>query len=92
VKQVESIGPHYALTLARWRERFLANSGKICALGFPETFISRWEYYLAFCQAGFAQHYIDDLQIVLSRPRNSDCIEAFDKKIGRGRSSAGETT
>jgi cyclopropane-fatty-acyl-phospholipid synthase len=83
IKQVESIGPHYALTLARWKERFLANREKIIELGFPETFIRRWEYYFSFSQAGFAQQYIDDLQIVLTRPGNRDCINAFDQKIGR---------
>jgi cyclopropane-fatty-acyl-phospholipid synthase len=83
IKQVESIGPHYALTLARWKERFLANREKIVELGFAETFIRRWEYYFSYCQAGFAQQYIDDLQIVLTRPRNQDCINAFDQKIGR---------
>jgi cyclopropane-fatty-acyl-phospholipid synthase len=86
IKQVESIGPHYAMTLARWKERFLANREKIIDLGFPETFIRRWEYYFSYCQAGFAQHYIDDLQIVITRPRNRDCIELFEQHIGRNKS------
>lgn len=81
VKQVESIGPHYALTLARWRERFLENREEILALGFPESFIRRWEYYFSYCEAGFAQHYIDDLQIVLTRPRCPDCIDAFERSL-----------
>jgi cyclopropane-fatty-acyl-phospholipid synthase len=85
VKHIESIGPHYALTLARWKERFLANREKILELGFSESFIRRWEYYFSYCQAGFAQHYIDDLQIVLTRPRNRDCIDVFEQKIGRGK-------
>jgi len=83
VKQVESIGPHYALTLARWKERFLSNRERIMELGFPKSFIRRWEYYFTYCQTGFAQQYIDDLQIVLTRPRNRDCIEAFSKFVGR---------
>jgi cyclopropane-fatty-acyl-phospholipid synthase len=82
IKHVESIGAHYALTLARWKERFLANREKIIELGFPETFSRRWEYYFSYCQAGFAQQYIDDLQIVLTRPRNRDCINDFEQKIG----------
>ena len=81
IKQVESIGPHYALTLAQWRERFLGNREKILELGFPETFIRRWEYYFSYCEAGFAQHYIDDLQIVLTRPRNQDCMDAFEHTL-----------
>ncbi len=84
IKQVDSIGPHYALTLARWKERFLAHRENILKLGFPESFIRRWDYYFSYCQAGFAQHYIDDLQMVLTRPRNRDCIQAFDEKIRWG--------
>jgi cyclopropane-fatty-acyl-phospholipid synthase len=83
IKDVESIGPHYALTLARWKERFLANRIKIRELGFSESFIRRWEYYFSYCQSGFAQHYIDDLQIVMTRPRNRDCIDFFEREIGR---------
>jgi cyclopropane-fatty-acyl-phospholipid synthase len=91
IKQVESIGPHYALTLALWKEKFLTNREKILELGFPETFIRRWEYYFSYCQVGFAQQYIDDLQIVLTRPRNQDCINAFDQKIGRNKSQTEKT-
>jgi cyclopropane-fatty-acyl-phospholipid synthase len=82
VKHVESIGPHYALTLERWRQRFLENRKKIMELGFSESFIRRWEYYFSYCQAGFAQHYIDDLQLVLTRPGNRDLIHAFEQKMG----------
>ena len=81
VKHVESIGPHYALTLSQWKERFLANREKITEMGFSESFIRRWEYYFSYCQAGFAQHYIDDLQIVLTRPRNRDLINEFNQNI-----------
>ncbi len=86
IKQVDSIGPHYALTLAQWKKRFLEHREKIIELGFSETFIRRWEYYFSCCEAGFAQHYIDDLQIVLTRPRNQDCINLFNQKIGRRKS------
>ncbi|MBN2842280.1 MAG: DUF1365 family protein [Sedimentisphaerales bacterium] len=82
IKQVESIGPHYALTLEQWKNRFIANSQKIIALGFDDCFIRRWEYYFSYCQAGFTRQYIDDLQIVLTRPRNLDLIAAFNSQTG----------
>ncbi len=81
VKQVESIGPHYALTLARWRERFLENRNKIMDMGFSDSFIRRWEYYFSYCQAGFAQQYIDDIQMVITRPRNPDLIQLFGQDV-----------
>jgi len=67
VADVEEIGPHYAKTLAAWRQRFLDARDRVRALGFPETFIRMWDYYLAYCQGGFAERYIDDVQILLSR-------------------------
>lgn len=82
IKHVESIGPHYALTLARWKERFLGNQKHIRELGFPDSFIRRWDYYFSYCQAGFAQHYIDDLQIVLTRPGNPDLVHVFNGQMG----------
>jgi cyclopropane-fatty-acyl-phospholipid synthase len=68
VAGVRDIGPHYALTLRAWRQRFLANRERIAALGFDQTFCRTWEYYFAMCEAAFAQRHIRDLQIVLDRP------------------------
>ena len=64
---LEDIGPHYATTLARWRSNFLANLGQVRAQGFPDTFIRLWEYYLCYCEAGFAEGQLGDAQILLTR-------------------------
>lgn len=74
---VESIGPHYAPTLARWREALLAKRDAVLDLGFPESFIRRWEYYFSYCEAGFQQQYLDDLQLIITRPRNRDLIRSY---------------
>jgi cyclopropane-fatty-acyl-phospholipid synthase len=68
VDRVESIGPHYERTLRLWRERFLARREDAAALGHDTRFLRLWEYYLAYCEAGFAERYVDDLQIRLARP------------------------
>ena len=48
-------GPHYAETLRRWRETLPRAAGReVAALGFDETFRRMWEFYLAYCEAGFA--------------------------------------
>jgi cyclopropane-fatty-acyl-phospholipid synthase len=91
VKHVESIGPHYALTLEQWKKRFLENRQRIIELGFSESFIRRWEYYFSYCQAGFAEQYIDNLQIVLTRPRNRNFINAFNQKIACDKQSKDTT-
>jgi cyclopropane-fatty-acyl-phospholipid synthase len=61
------LGPHYARTLRRWRERFDDNWPRINAQGFDETFRRMWEFYLAYCEAGFATGYIDVAQLQMSR-------------------------
>ncbi len=64
---VEEIGRHYVATLGSWRERFLANRDRVRALGFPETFVRMWDYYLGYCQGGFAEGYLGDAQIFLAK-------------------------
>jgi cyclopropane-fatty-acyl-phospholipid synthase len=70
VHDVREIGPHYARTLREWRERFLLRRSEVEALGLDAHFQRTWEYYLAFCEAGFATHALRDAQFVLTRPLN----------------------
>ncbi|UCE54821.1 MAG: class I SAM-dependent methyltransferase [Desulfobacterales bacterium] len=65
---LEDITPHYARTLREWRRRLFANIRKVRALGFSDTFIRMWEYYLCYCEGGFAERYIGDVQMVLAKP------------------------
>ncbi len=67
VEHLENIGPHYAPTLAAWRRRFLAQAAELSRLGFDPRFQRTWEYYFAYCEAGFASRYLNDLQLVLTR-------------------------
>ena len=54
-----TFGADYAKTLARWREDFLAAWPQILDLGYDERFRRMWLYYLAYCEAGFANGSID---------------------------------
>lgn len=65
---LEDITPHYVTTLRWWRERFLENADQVRRLGYPETFIRMWEYYLAYCEGGFAERHIGNVQMLLARP------------------------
>jgi cyclopropane-fatty-acyl-phospholipid synthase len=62
-----SFGSHYAETLRQWDERFLAARETVLGLGFDETFLRMWHFYLEYSRAGFASGYIDVNQIVLTR-------------------------
>ncbi|WP_300673585.1 DUF1365 family protein [Desulfoluna sp.] len=72
VEHLENIGPHYARTLELWRDRFMANADKLPALGFDETFKRKWLFYLASCEAQFAERALANLQLVLTRPKNQN--------------------
>nr|WP_256515507.1 cyclopropane-fatty-acyl-phospholipid synthase family protein [Alsobacter ponti] len=61
-------GLDYAETLAAWRERFRAAWPNLVQLGFDERFRRMWEYYLAYCEAGFRSGNIDVRQIVYTKP------------------------
>ena len=67
---LEDIGPHYATTLRHWRENFLGNMDEVRALGYPEPFIRMWEFYLCYCEGGFEERAIGDVQMLLAKPGN----------------------
>lgn len=65
VDDLERIGPHYATTLNLWNKNFNKNIEEIKNLGFDQYFINLWNYYFSYCEAGFANGTIDDVQLVL---------------------------
>jgi len=62
---LEDIGPHYAITLRHWRERFFGHIDQVRGLGLPESFIRMWEFYLCYCEGGFAEGQLGDVQMLL---------------------------
>ena len=65
---LEDIGPHYATTLARWRENFFANLDRVRELGYGEPFIRMWAFYLCYCEGGFAERALGDVQMLMVKP------------------------
>jgi cyclopropane-fatty-acyl-phospholipid synthase len=66
--QLEDIGAHYATTLANWRERFFSNIESIQKLGYSETFVRMWDFYLCYCEGGFRENSIGTIQLLLTKP------------------------
>jgi cyclopropane-fatty-acyl-phospholipid synthase len=66
---LEDITAHYATTLERWRERFLGASERLSELGYDERFRRLWELYLCYCEGGFRERRIQDVQLLLAKPR-----------------------
>ncbi|WP_435198267.1 class I SAM-dependent methyltransferase [Janibacter sp. GS2] len=71
VTATHRFGRDYAETLRRWRRTFLQEWPQIAASGFDETFRRKWEFYLAYCEAGFSADYIDVAQIRFERPAHA---------------------
>ncbi|MDA8438977.1 MAG: cyclopropane-fatty-acyl-phospholipid synthase, partial [Propionibacterium sp.] len=67
ITPVDMFGHDYAETLRRWRSRFLENWPMVRDMGFDDVFQRRWEFYLAYCEAGFDAAAIDVGQLVLER-------------------------
>jgi cyclopropane-fatty-acyl-phospholipid synthase len=70
VLEIHEIGPHYAETLRHWRANFHERIDEVRALGYDRTFERTWDFYLAFCEAGFRLRALRDVQLVLSRSLN----------------------
>ena len=64
----DDISPHYARTLASWRERFNEAWPVLRQLGYDERFRRLWNFYLASSEAGFRERRIRDVQMVLAKP------------------------
>ena len=67
VAGAHSFGSHYARTLASWRTRFLARLAAVRAQGFDERFLRIWHFYLAYCEAAFAEGNTDVTQYTLEK-------------------------
>ncbi|MFP4098778.1 MAG: class I SAM-dependent methyltransferase [Alphaproteobacteria bacterium] len=59
-------GRDYARTLERWLKLFDQNCDQVRALGYDESFIRLWRFYLAACIAGFKAERTDVMQVELS--------------------------
>jgi len=68
---LKDIGLDYAKTLKLWYDAFNANIGKVKALGFDDTFIRKWNYYLCYCEAAFTMRNINVMHLVYTRPNNT---------------------
>jgi cyclopropane-fatty-acyl-phospholipid synthase len=79
---LEDLGADYARTLATWYDQFNSASDRVLSLGFDMPFIRTWNYYLKYCEAGFATRNISVVQAIYTRPNNADLHHQFER--GRG--------
>jgi cyclopropane-fatty-acyl-phospholipid synthase len=65
---IDDLTADYVLTLRHWRERFLAAAGDLRAAGYDGRFRRLWELYLHYCEAGFTERRITDVQALFAKP------------------------
>jgi len=65
--RTEFYGTHYARTLAEWNQRFQAAWHDLEPMGFDRRFKRMWEFYLAYCEAGFRAGSLDVVQAAIVR-------------------------
>lgn len=65
VKDSHAFGADYARTCAMWNDRLDQQSARIRRLGYDESFLRNWRYYLGVCAATFAVGHTDVVQVEL---------------------------
>ena len=61
-----AFGDHYARTCREWAAQMDARKPRINALGFDDTFLRTWRYYLEICAASFATGQSNVVQVELA--------------------------
>jgi cyclopropane-fatty-acyl-phospholipid synthase len=77
-----NIGPHYAKALRLWREKFMDSFDSIATDSemksvYTQEFKRKWEFYFAYCEAGFASGTLGDVQMRLTRSANKSLLDAL---------------
>ncbi len=65
---LEDLGADYACTLEAWRHRFENQWSDIAPLGYDERFRRMWRFYLCYCEGGFRERALSDVQVLLAKP------------------------
>ena len=62
-------------TLQHWRERLFAKLAEVRELGYPDEFIRMWDFYFCYCEGGFMERAIGDVQLLLAKPESQPLFE-----------------
>lgn len=65
---LDDITHHYVETLRRWRVAFNENLPAVRKLGLGDEFIRMWEFYFCYCEGGFTERAIGDVQLHFKKP------------------------
>lgn len=74
LRQLDDIGLDYAKTLADWRQRFNQRRHELEAYGYDERFSRFWNYYLSYCEGGFAERCVSAVQLLATKPAAKEAL------------------
>ena len=66
---LEDIGAHYVPTLASWRSALLSRADEVHALGFDDEIVRLYEFYFAYCEGGYAERQLSNVQMLFTKQR-----------------------
>lgn len=75
IKSLRTFGLSYGKTLADWNVRFQDAWPAIQTFGFDKRFKHMWEYYMAYCEAGFRVGILDVGLYTIGRPSKAAAAE-----------------
>lgn len=68
VIHLEDFASHYATTLRKWHDRFFDKIDEVRDLGYSESFIRMWKFYLCYCESAFIERSTGVVQMLITRP------------------------
>jgi cyclopropane-fatty-acyl-phospholipid synthase len=68
LQQVD-ITPHYERTMFLWRNKFLDNLEAIRSIGYDDSFLRQWHFYLCYCEAAFAERRVHCSHLIYVKPK-----------------------
>ncbi|HSG60232.1 MAG TPA: cyclopropane-fatty-acyl-phospholipid synthase family protein [Pseudomonadales bacterium] len=70
VMQLNSYAKDYADTLLLWEKAFTNASKQLTEMGYNRDFQRLWQFYFAYCEAGFREETINLIHLQASKPRH----------------------
>ena len=64
---LQDIGSSYADTLKAWNNRMFAAWPKLTQMGFDHTFKRLWHFYFCYCEGGYREGALSDVQLLFSK-------------------------
>lgn len=74
LRQLDDIGLDYARTLADWRQRFNQRRHELETFGYDERFNRFWNYYLSYCEGGFAERCVSAVQLLATKSAAKEAL------------------